>query len=98
MPTKESKPTKAATDPGRQAVTLDLPIRETSGFVGRRIDMKLDMRSAIACRRLFDGLRAEHATLHDGRHVDRSPDAIRWILNLIYHELYGDADPFSLSE
>ena len=97
MAKKESKSTQAATDPGkRQVVTLELPTFKTDGYVGRRIDMRLSTREAIACRRLFDGLRKDHATLADGSHIDRQPDVIRWVLNRIYYELHGDADPFSI--
>ena len=96
MAKKESKSTQAATAPGGQVVTLKVPTCKTDGYVGDRIDVRMTRREAIACRRLFDGLRSEHVILPTGRHVDRSPDAVRWILNRIYHEIYGDADPFTL--
>ena len=94
MAKTKSKSTKAKT--GEQIVTLELPVAVTDGYVGRRLDLRMSMPEAVAYRRVFDGLRAEHATLPNGRHVDREPDALRWILNRIYGELYGIADPFDV--
>ena len=92
---KEKAKRKAA-KAGEQIVTLELPVAATDGYVVHRLDMQLNQREAVAFRRLLDGFRAEHATLPGGRHVDRPPDALRWVLNRIYHELYGDADPFEV--
>lgn len=92
----KSKAPKLAA-PERNSVTIEIPVRETDGYIGRRLDLRMTLGEAVAARRVFDGLQAQHARLPNGHHVDRPPDAIRWILNKIYHELYGDADPFSLS-
>ena len=96
MVKRDSKATKTATDSGRQTVNLKLPVDQTDGFMGRRIDMRLSTRQAVAHRRVFDGLRAEHAMLRDGQHIDAPPDTVRWILDQIYYEIYGNADPFSI--
>ena len=96
MAKRESKSTPAATESGRRTVALSLPVHQTDGFMGRRIDMRLSTRQAVAHRRVFDGLRAEHAMLRDGHHIDAPPDVVRWILDHIYHEIYGDTDPFSI--
>ncbi len=95
MTPKKANNNRKSAPPAKETVTITLPVLATPGYVGRRLDLRMSMPEAVAYRRVFDGLRAEHATLPGGRHVDREPDALRWMLNRIYHELYGDADPFA---
>lgn len=94
MTPKKAK-SKAST-PAKKTVTLTLPVFETNGYISRHLDFQMTRGQAIAYRRVLDGLRAEHALLASGKHVDAAPDAIRWMLEQVYQQLYGDAPPASV--
>ena len=82
-----------ASTPAKKTVTLTLPVFETPGYVSRHLDVQMTRTQALALRRVLDGLRASHALLPNGKHVDAAPDAIRWILDSVYEQLYGDMKP-----
>lgn len=57
---------------------------EGTGFVKRRIEVKLTTEQAMALKGLKLGLEAHDATLRDGSRVKHTSDAIRWVLeNLV---------------
>ena len=77
----------------KSPLELPLPFQCTGDYISRRLDLRMSMREAMAYRRVYDGLRADHATLPNGQHVDNQADTVRWILNRIYDEIYGDLEP-----
>jgi len=80
--------TAGATGPGAlesQSVIIELPVGppEFDGYVTRHIDIQLDQRQARALRRVFSALHDSAVRLPNGRYVQSSADALRYILEQI---------------
>ena len=86
----KDKPTKVLT---KSPVILELPVVCMNAYINRHLDVQMSRTQALALRRVLDGLRDKHAVLTGGKHVDSTPDALRWILDSVYEQLYGDLHP-----
>ena len=60
--------------------TLTAPVMKGSGYAQKRLDVVLSEESANALRDLLNGLQQSNAKLASGRTVNRSGDALRWVL------------------
>jgi hypothetical protein len=61
---------------------VDLELRDI-GYVSRHVNVHLSQKQSLTLNKIFRGLHATHQTMEDGRHVDKRPDVIRWILDQI---------------
>lgn len=78
----DQAPTLTAGDAASVAVELPLGEISESGFLGGpKIQVHLTLAQRRTLRRIFNALHAQDAKLADGRHVDRLPNAIQWILD-----------------
>lgn len=69
-------------------VVLRVPVHltefKTPSYVNDRVQVTgLRPKAAEALRRLFETLRARHAQLADGNHVDKDHHAVKWLLERI---------------
>ena len=68
--------------PKKPQIKLVVPTaRETQGYQVRRLDCSLDARQRQALRIIYDGLLVEGETLAGGKRIDRTQDAVRWLLD-----------------
>ena len=71
-----------------EAVEIRLPLiplctSEKNGYVGTHLQFRMTQRQARTLKSLFYGLHEVHQKMHDGRHVDRTQDALKWMLDQI---------------
>ena len=64
------------------------PLVETDGYAARNIQTKLTPEEAADFKRLTEGLRAAHAQLPGGKHVDSNADVVRYLI--AYAVEHGD--------
>ena len=66
-----------------RAVTMEIPDRdrESPSYCEEHVDLRLTRPHALATRLLRDALRAQHAEMDNGRHVETTADTIRWLLD-----------------
>ena len=79
--TKRKK--RTGSEPGQNGTrTITLPLAEPpeSGYTTRHVDVQLSMEQAVNLRRLREGLHAQATKLKDGRYVQSTPDAVRYLL------------------
>ncbi|MFQ5505317.1 MAG: hypothetical protein ACE5F1_11020 [Planctomycetota bacterium] len=60
--------------------TVDPP---EDAYLQRHLDIQMSYSQALACRRLFEGLRRTGATLESGQHINRPVDVVRWLLEQV---------------
>lgn len=72
-------------------VTIRFPFvpreeRRAGEYFSTQISGALSQAQADSLKGLLDGLRAEHAQLESGRHVESAMDAVRWVLEVAARE------------
>ncbi len=91
---KTNKQTKCKV---KSPVSIAVPYALKAEYITRRIDMRLTQTESLAMRRVFDGLRTDGATLANGNKINNAPDVIRWWLQRVYEEMYGDLPAVEVS-
>ena len=90
MPTAK-KPARCPTD-GVREIALELPmLSEPDRYTTRHLDIQLRQAQAIALRMLFNGCQERRARLADGKYINTTADAVRFLLERIgaAHERAG---------
>lgn len=74
-------PPQTRSDPTQpDRVLLSVPLGDPRpGYVGRHLDVQLNHRQGLACKRALAGLAGRE--LSSGRRVASLPDVVRWILD-----------------
>ncbi len=70
---------------------ISIPARDPRSkppYCEEHVDFHFSPAQALAVRLLLDALKAGHFMLENGQHVDKTPDAVRWILERVAEE-YG---------
>jgi len=76
-----------AAAPKVRRIVLELPYAPvTAGYEQRHIDVLLSHRQATAMRHVFDGLQASATKLRNGKFVQSTADAIRWLTEQVEDE------------
>ena len=87
-PTRK-KTTKRPEPPPKGSVSIEVPFAiPTTGYGSHgserhRVDTKLTMVQTRGVTAIFTALNRAHATLKNGRHVERPVDAVRWMLERV---------------
>jgi hypothetical protein len=70
-------------------VMIEIPTAEIAegGYLQRHLDVRLTPRQATAAKRIFEALNRTDARLVDGRHIDRLPQAMQWVLDRAADEI-----------
>ena len=81
-----------------RAVTIEIPGRDRKdipGYCEQHVDLRFLPTQALAARMLLDALRAQHAKMDNGRHVETTADTIRWLLDQLAKEYANGRQPES---